>query len=273
MNNPLLKLITRFITPYTLYWGAAVGAAINAYSSNRASSAARKAGDADRAQQRLSLEEQKRQYDIGQENLRPYREAGGRGLETYEGMLEQDNLAKWGGFSLDQMQEDPGYQFRLQQGYQGLDRMAARGGNRFSGSRAIGLMQYGQQMGAQEFGAARDRSFQDYQTRRGEGMFRLGQYANLAQMGQQASGAASNLGSAYANAVTGINQSIGSSFQASGNARAAGYLGMGNAVTSGLAAYNYNRGNTAGYNGGFGSDASYGAGYDDGNDYDAADAW
>jgi len=273
MNNPLLKLITQFITPYTLYWGAAVAAVTNAYSSNRASAASRRAGDADRAQQQLSLEEQRRQYDIGQENLRPYREAGARGLETYEGMLGDDNLPKWGGFGLDQMQEDPGYQFRLQQGYQGLDRMAARGGNRFSGSRAMGLMQYGQQMGAQEFGAARGRAFQDYQTRRGEGVFRLGEYANLAQMGQQAAGSASNLGAQYANAVTGINQNIGSSFQRSGNAQAAGYLGVGNAVTSGLAAYNYNRGNTAGSGGNFDAGGSFDAGWDDGNDYDASDAW
>jgi len=267
MNNPLLKLITQFITPYQLNF---LGAAVGLISSKMGSDAASDAAEANAAQQRLSLEEQRRQYDIGQENLRPYQEAGRRGLSQYESMLEQDNLPQWGGFSLDQMQEDPGYQFRLQQGYQGLDRMAARGGNRFSGSRSIGLMQYGQQMGAQEFGAARGRAFQDYQTRRGEGVFRLGQYANLAQSGQQAAGAASNLGANYASAVTGINQGIGASYQQAGNARAAGYLGMGNAITSGLAAYNYNTGRGAGN---FDAGGSSDAGWDDGNDYDDLDAW
>ena len=249
MINPLLKLIITFITPFQLNWSQAVTAAVNAVSSERASSKVATTADHARAQQERSLDETKRQYDIGQENIAPYLQAGRRGLDQYESMLNQDGLAKWGGFNESDMQQDPGYQFRLQQGYQGLDRMAAKGGNRFSGGRAMGLMQYGQQMASQEFGAARNRAFQDYQTRRGEGVFRLGEYASLAASGQQAAGAASNLGAGYANALTGINQGIAGSMMEGGRAQAAGYLGMGNAVTSGLAAYNYGQGAQGGYGG------------------------
>lgn len=248
MINPLLKLITTFITPFQLNWSQAVTAGINAIASERASSKVATSADHARAQQERSLDEQKRQYDIGQENIAPYLGAGTRGLAQYEQMLNSDSLEKWGGFNESDMQQDPGYQFRLQQGYQGLDRMSARGGNRFSGGRAIGLMQYGQKMASQEFGAARSRAFQDYQTRRGEGVFRLGEYASLAGAGQQAAGAASNLGASYANALTSINQGIAGSMMAGGQAQAAGYLGVGNAVTSGLAAYNYGQGAQGGYN-------------------------
>jgi len=250
--NPL-KVIKGFIDSSTLSLSTAFSVGLGLVSSRKASKQAAAGQAAGLSQQQRSLEEQKRQYDIGQANLAPYREAGQRGLETYEQMLAQDQLPKWGGFGLDQYREDPGYQFRLSQGYQGLERMAARGGERFSGKLGIGLQDYGQRMAAQEFQAARGRSLQDYQLRRGEGIFRLGQYSNLASTGQQAAGAASNLGAQYAGSVSDINRGIAGYQSDIGKARAAGTLGIANTLTSGLAAYQYGRGYQQPAFGGYGS--------------------
>ena len=220
--NPL-KIIKSFINSATFNWAAAAGIAISALSSR---SASKKAA----AGQASALSENKRQYDIGQSNLEPYRTAGEWGLSQYRGMLQDDSLLKWGGFSQENMQEDPGYQFRLQQGYQGLDRMSAKMGQRMSGARGIGLMNYGQQMASQEFGASRGRSLQDYGLGRQEGLERLSQFSNLASSGQQAAGSMSNLGANYASSQAGAYTRLG-------EYQAAGRMGMGNALTSGLAAY------------------------------------
>lgn len=239
-------------------WVAVGSVAVSAVSSKMGADASKKGAAASAALQREQMALTKEQYEQGREDLSPYREAGARGLSQYEDMLNQDNLTKWGGFSIEDMQEDPGYQFRMEQGYQGLDRMSAAGGERFSGKRGIALQDYGQRMASQEFGAARQRSIQDYSMQRSEGLFRLSQFANLAASGQSAAGASSNLGMNYAGAMAGMSQNIGATMQQGANARAAGYMGVGNAVNSGLAAYQYQQ-NFKGYGGG---------GYDDGNDYD-----
>lgn len=53
--------------------------------------------------------------------------------------------------------DDPGYQFRLQQGQQAIERSAASGGFLQSGKLGAALTEYGQQMGSQEYQSAFDR--------------------------------------------------------------------------------------------------------------------
>lgn len=235
LMNPL-KAIGSFLNASTFSWiSALIGAGVSLYAANKAS----KGADQAAATSGLSLAESSRQFNVGQANLEPYQEAGEYGLDQYMGMLQKDNLPKWGGFTAADMEQDPGYQLRLAEGYQGLDRMAAAGGERFSGKRAVGLMDYGQRMASQEFGASRGRAIQDYGMQRTEGLDRLSQWANLASTGQQAAGAMSNLGQNYASSVAGINQNIASSQMAGANAQAAGALGVGNAISQGIGAYNY----------------------------------
>jgi hypothetical protein len=60
--------------------------------------------------------------------------------------------------------KDPGYDFRMEEGLKALERRNAKTGNRNSGYSTRSLMELGQNLGSQEFGAARGRAFQDYQT-------------------------------------------------------------------------------------------------------------
>lgn len=216
--------------------------AVGAYSSHKAAGAAGDAASQSAALQQQSMDESRRQFDIGQANLDPYMQAGTRALSTYEGMLAEDNLPKWGGFTQQDMQQDPGYQFRLEEGYQGLDRMSARAGQRMSGTRGAGLMDYGQRMASQEYGVARDRSIQDYSMQRQEGMDRLSQYSNLAASGQQAAGSMSTLGQNYSSSMMAASQNLGATYQDAGAAQAAGYLGTGSAIQGGIAGYQYQTG-------------------------------
>jgi len=231
MINPILKLINKFITPYQLTILQALGAMINFSAAGSASRSLQAGFGQARDQYGRDVATQRGEYEKGLGYISPYMESGRRGLESYEEMLRADEMEKWGGFTEEDMENDPGYQFRLSQGYQGLDRMSARGGERFSGKRGIGLMDYGQRMASQEFAASRNRAFQDYQARRGEGLFQLDQYRGLAGMGQRAGEFGANLGSRYADAVTGIGQNIAGTYIGSSEAKAAGSLGKAKAAT------------------------------------------
>lgn len=228
-------------------WWALAAAAVSAWSSRQAANKAEAGAQAGIETQRTSLSETARQYDIGREQLEPYREAGEYGLGQYLEQLKDPGLEEWGGFTAGDMEEDPGYKFRLEEGYQGLDRMMAKGGKRFSGERGIGLQRYGQQMASQEFGLARARSVQDYGMRRTEGLERLSRWANLAASGQQAAGATSALGANYATSIAGINQQIAGTQQYMGQVSAAGAIGTGNAVKSGFAGMQYQQNLEEGY--------------------------
>lgn len=68
----------------------------------------------------------------------------------------------WEGFSEADMQADPGYRFRLREGTKAISRRAAAMGMSGSGATLKALQRYGQELGAEEFTAARGRALQDY---------------------------------------------------------------------------------------------------------------
>ena len=88
-------------------------------------------------------------------------------------------------------EQDPGYQFRLQQGQQALDRQQAASGGRSSGAALKALSQYNQVFASNEYGQAAQRDAQLRQMQMQQG-------ANLGNLamgyGQQQSGLASNYG-------------------------------------------------------------------------------
>ena len=118
------------------------------------------------------------------------------------------------------MQEDPSYQFRLQQGERGINRSAAAGSGLLSGATMKALARYNQDFASNEFQNSFNR------------------LAALAGVGQGATNAVGAAGQNYANNVS-ANQ-LGA-----GNARAAGYIGQANAVNNalgmGINAYQYNQ--------------------------------
>jgi hypothetical protein len=121
----------------------------------------------------------------------------------------------------------PGYQFRLDEGNQALDRMAAARGMRFSGAAAKDAMRFGQGIGSQEYGnfvgRVTDQFNRDYGVQQDE----MNALRGLSGVGQTATQAQISAGNNYANA-------FGQNSMAAGNAQAQGAIGVGNAFTGGL---------------------------------------
>jgi hypothetical protein len=118
------------------------------------------------------------------------------------------------------LQDDPGYQFRMDQGSKALQASAAARGGLLSGGTVKALDRYGQDYASNEYGNAYNRYNNNITTRfnRLSGIAGTGQTAT-AQTGAAGMTAAGQIGSAQIGA---------------GNAQAAGYIGQANAVNSGI---------------------------------------
>lgn len=115
---------------------------------------------------------------------------------------------------------DPGYQWRLQQGSQGVMNTAAAGSGSLSGPALKALMDYNQGSASQEYQAA----FNRFQTQQGNIFQRL---TSMAGMGQNAAAGVGNQAVA-----TGGN--IGANIVGGANAAAAGQVGAANAWSGAL---------------------------------------
>lgn len=124
------------------------------------------------------------------------------------------------GFTAQDFQVDPGYQFRLGEGQRQIESSAAARGGLLSGAAAKALTKYNQNFASNEFGNA----FNRFQTQQGNQFNRL---ASLAGVGQTATGATQQAGQNFANQA-------GQNALYSGNARASGYVNQGNAINSAL---------------------------------------
>ena len=174
-----------------------------------------------------SAELQKQMFEQQMAGQEPYRQAGLTGqnkLMELLGLGGNTGAAGYGkyakDFSMADYQADPGYAFRLSEGQQALDRSAAARGGLISGGALKAATRYGQDMGSQEY----QNAFNRYQTNRSNQLQPLG---NLMASGQSA---ASNQGTAAGNYGT----NAGQMYMASGQANAAGQLGMGNTINNAL---------------------------------------
>ena len=137
--------------------------------------------------------------------------------------------SKYRNFDMNQFQADPGYAFRLKEGQQALDRQAAARGGLISGGALKAATRYGQEMGSQEYTNA----FNRYQAER---TARLQPLQALTGMGQSTGQQISSAGQTMAS-------NVGDAMGSAAAARASGYVGTANALTSGLNTYlNYNQG-------------------------------
>lgn len=116
--------------------------------------------------------------------------------------------------------QDPGYQFRLQQGLGAMQNSAAGTSGLVSGNSLRSLMDYGQNSASQEY----QNAFNRYNTNQTNIYNRL---SNIAGLGQTAANTSGQLGMTAAG-------NIGSAQMAGGAAQAAGYIGAGNAINSGI---------------------------------------
>ena len=178
------------------------------------SRSADKGADAQIQAAREAAASQERMFNKQVQLQAPWRQAGMNALNKLgTGFTGEVNL-----------NEDPGYAFRLSEGQKALDRQAAARGGLISGGALKAAERYGQDMGSQEYQNAFNRALTRYNTT-----------AALAGVGQTATnaltGAAGDLGNVQANSAI-----------SAGNARASGYMGQANALTSGLGTYlNYSQ--------------------------------
>ena len=176
---------------------------------------------------RLSVEEQRRQFNLMRLDLAPYRETGATALAQYgalygvgrEGMLSPEEMEEARG----RFMETPGYQFRFDEGIRALDRSASATGRLRGGGYTRELTRYGQGVAAEEFGTYANR------------------LASLAGMGQGSTIATGTLGVQTAGNIGNLlmsgARSQGSAIMAAGTARASGYAGVANAFSGGVQNY------------------------------------
>ncbi|HTL13066.1 MAG TPA: DNA transfer protein p32 [Bdellovibrionota bacterium] len=194
--------------------GSAVGGAIQA---DAASNAAK--GQAAAAEQANAVE--KDLYNEQKTNWQPYMTAGTSALSQMQNPSFQQ------GFQWDPA-NDPGYQFRMQQGQQALERASAAKGAMQSGGFAKALSRYNQDYASNEYGNAFNRFQQDRSNR-------FGMLGTLAGYGQNAASnigaAAQNYGANYSNNVTGAANAQGAAQIAGANAISGAIGGIGNAAS------------------------------------------
>lgn len=155
--------------------------------------AARAAESATALQEKIYEETKAREqplYDIGLAGTQDLASrlgiAGDPAAEGYGGLTET--------FGADQFEADPGYQFRLDEGNQALERRLAAQGKTFSPEAAKALQGYGQNLASQEYGNAFDR----YNVGQSNIYNRI---AGLSGAGQQAGAQLTSAGQNYAGNV------------------------------------------------------------------------
>lgn len=186
-----------FIAAAIIGGGASlIGAGINAYSSQSASSA-------QVYQQQQALKQQQQMFGTAKAGLDPFITAGKGALPTLSGLLTP-------GTSADFLSTMPGFKFAQQYGNMGAtNALTTRGLGASAGPMAKALSDYNQ-------GLAGNQYFNTVNALQG--------YANMG------SGAAGNL----AGNALGFGNSMASTYGNIGNARGAGYLGVGNALSGGF---------------------------------------
>jgi len=193
-----------------LAWMAAATIGAGLLGASSARSAANTQAEATQSAQ----DAQERMFNKQVELQEPFRQAG---IGALNKLIPLTDYTKFG---MDQFTQDPGYAFRLSEGMKALDRTAAARGGLLSGATLKGAQRYGQDLASQEYTNA----FNRYQIERNA---QLNPLQSLAGVGQTATGALTNAAQQFG-AQTGQN------LQDIGTARASGYLGGTNALSSAI---------------------------------------
>jgi len=193
-----------------LAWMAAATIGAGLLGASSARSAANTQAQATQAAQ----DAQERMFNKQVELQEPFRQAG---IGALNKLIPLSDYTKFG---QEQFQQDPGYAFRLSEGMKALDRTAAARGGLLSGATLKGASRYGQDLASQEY----QNAFNRYQIERNA---QLNPLQSLAGVGQTATNTLTGAAGAYG-AQTGQN------LQDIGTARASGYLGGQNALSSAL---------------------------------------
>jgi hypothetical protein len=213
----------------------AAGQAAGAQSNAAMMSAIIQAQQAEAARQ-----QQQQMFDKAVELQEPFRQGGvgatNRLADLY-GTSGRTGAAGYGSYaempSINQLQMDPGYQFRFEQGMRGVNASAAARAGLQSGAALKAATEFGQGMGTQEYQNAYNR-FMANRQQASEAMSGLaGRGAGVAQgLGQQAVSTGANM----ANTMLAGGQALGQGLENVGQARASGYMGGASALSQALQA-------------------------------------
>lgn len=156
-------------------------------------------------------------YNANSANYTPYITEGTAALSQLgTGLGQNGSLGRQ--FTQADFQQSPAYQFNLQQGQNAINNAQSVRGGALSGGAQKAIQGYSQQNANNAYNTAYNQFTQNQQQN-------YQQLSGQAAQGLNATNALGNLGSQYANQVTGINTNIG-------NAQAAGTMGSANALSS-----------------------------------------
>ena len=155
---------------------------------------------------------QKQMFDQTRADNAPWRAAGEQSLNKLMGLLNDGSLTSR--FAGQNVMNEPGYQFGLQQGQQGLERSAAARGMGLSGAALKAASQFNQDYAGTKYGQAFDRW-------RMENADTFNRLSGLAGTGQQINAANSAAGQNFANQA-------GQNMMGAANAQGAAGIARGN---------------------------------------------
>ena len=203
------------------------GALIGAVGSNSAANTQADAANAATATQ-------KAMFDQTQQNVAPWLQAG-------QGALAQQIAGTQPGGELNQqiyqpptmqqLQQDPGYQFQLQQGTNALENASSLSGG-MNSNNLKGLLGFTQGLANTDYQTMLNNYMTQFQL---GNQTRQSQFNNLGAISSGGMGAGLGVGQVSAN----VGQNIGQNIIGAGNVQAAGTVGVANALTGGASsAYN-----------------------------------
>lgn len=220
-------------------WAAAAaigGALISANASKKAAKtqaqAADRAGELGDQQYQQTREDQLRIYEQQRADQAPYREAGVKSLAD----LMRGDFSK--NYQRGAFENDPGYLYRLSQGEKGINRAAAARGGWDSGATLKALARFNSDQASQEYGAWDQRQNTREMQFNANRDFQRNNLASIAGIGQTATTATSNAGTNAFGQIANAGQANsiirGNALQNAGEARASGYVNVGNNIGSGI---------------------------------------
>ena len=219
--------------------GAALIGGVTSYLGSQAQSDA--AAQAAQTQAQSNQAARDLQYQMFQEQKalqQPWYDVGVRALPKLEAQANAMPAAFTGKVNLNQ---DPGYAFRLEEGNRALNQSAAARGGLISGNALKAAERYGQQMGSQEYGNAYQRALDVYNSQVAREQTGYNRLSSLAGIGQTTAQQIGSAGTAYGNAAAANLMDTGASnanaLLAQGNARASQYGAIGNAIGGAAGAY------------------------------------
>jgi hypothetical protein len=240
-----------FLAPAAGIFGNLLGGILGSSAADKAAkaqqAAANQAAQTARDNQNLSTNYQTGVAGTQKADLQPYNTAGQSAIGNLSSLLQPGGSLTQGYGSFEAPtgvteQNDPGYQFRLQQGLGALQNSAAARGGLLSGNTAKAINDYAQGDASNEYGNVYNRALQTYGTN--FNTFNSNQnnlynrLSGVAGLGAQAGSSLGGLLQAGAGNIAGINSDtshqVGQDIQNAGAARASGYIGSANAWNGAL---------------------------------------